>query len=72
VNVFGNSEKRIIVVLSSLGIASQLQLISMTGLSERAVKYSVKELVAKGAISEKTDFSDMRRKNYFLKGGEAE
>ena len=69
-NAFGSkSQEKIMVALSSSASITQDQLISITGLSERSVKYALKDLGSNNFISEQMDFSDMRRKSYKLRGG---
>ena len=47
---------------------SQQQILRATGLSERAVKYAVKELKIKGLIFEIALIGDMRRRQYKMEG----
>ena len=64
-----NSCVRILGVLNNRSNGfSQQQLISETGLSERAVKYALKELKRLQLVSELTLILDLRRKVFSLKG----
>ena len=66
-----NSCLRILEILSgcsSEGI-SQQQLITETGLSERAVKYALKELVGKKLAGFSILLNDTRRKLYYAEVG---
>ncbi|MBI4170571.1 MAG: hypothetical protein HY514_02670 [Candidatus Aenigmarchaeota archaeon] len=47
---------------------TQCQIISITGLSERTVKSSLKRLVSQQYILAVQDFCDMRRKSYKIRG----
>ena len=48
--------------------ASQKEIIAATGLSERSVKYALKELTLRGFISELAVANDLRRKAYRMEG----
>ncbi len=48
---------------------TQDEIISKTGLSVRAVKYSLAALASANLIHAKTSFSDRRRKVYAIKRG---
>jgi DNA-binding MarR family transcriptional regulator len=60
----GNSQLKVFKYISKSGI-SQNQLIRLTRLSPRTVKYSVKTLIARRLISESYLLSDLRRKIYY-------
>ncbi len=69
-NIFGNlrkSEKRVLEVLAnSKKNLTQKEIIALTKLSERSVKYALSNLVASGYLGEKSVLSDMRTKRYFI------
>ncbi len=71
-NVFGIELKKsahlVLQALADSELLTQEQIAEETGLSERSVKYALKELVSKQIISEQQDFCDMRRKSYKIRG----
>jgi len=73
VDVFGIELKKsaclVLQAFADSGFLTQEQIAAETGLSERSVKYALKELVSRRIISEQQDFCDMRRKSYKIRGG---
>ena len=68
---FGQSRSvsKVVAAIHSCGKGiSQKEIIAATGLSERAVKYALKELKIKGLISEIALIGDMRRRRYKMEG----
>jgi DNA-binding MarR family transcriptional regulator len=64
VNDFGFSKYRIMELFVTHRTLSQNQITSLCGVSERNVKYILKDLAAKKFIRECFVLGDMRRKTY--------
>lgn len=60
------SARLVFKILKERGRSGQRELVSTSGLSERAVRNALNQLKRKKLIREKPDFSDMRRRMYEL------
>lgn len=61
------SSRLILQILEERGRSTQKELIKVSGLSERSVRNSLKQLRKKDIIIQKSDISDMRAKVYSIK-----